>query len=316
VRAAVLAFLLSLPVLAAPSDVVEPPGATARDQAVARACRRGLGSTRGAVVALDPRDGRVLAIVNPVYGLFHAYQPCSVFKLVVGLSALSAGIATPETIYECDGGCWTWPGHGAIDLRRALAVSCNPYFEWLGARLGWEELRRRSHQLGLGAVTGVNLTGETAGTLPARVSPPRVGHVSSHAAGIRTTALQLAVLVGATVNGGQLFEPRLARAEGFEPKLRRQLDASLPFSALLPGYYSAVTEGSAHGAFQPDIAVGAKTGSCSGVGWVASFAPLERPELVLVVFMRRGNGRKASAVAGRIYADLIAEGVLTAPERR
>jgi len=312
-----LALLVPAAAPAAASDVlVAPPGASPRDQAVARACRRGLGETRGAVVAMDPRDGRVLALVNPVYGLFHAYQPCSVFKLVVGLSALRAGVATPETVYECDGGCWTWPGHGAIDLRRALAVSCNPYFEWLGERLGWDELRNGAHELGLGAITGVNLTGEVAGALPARVDQGRVGHVSSHAAGIRATALQLAALVSASVNGGNLFAPRLARPEGFEPQLRRQLGASLPFGALLSGYYSAVTEGSAHGAFQPEIAVGAKTGSCSGVGWIASFAPLERPEIVLVVFLRRGNGRQASAVAGRIYADLIAEGVLRAPAPR
>jgi penicillin-binding protein 2 len=50
--------------------------------------------------------------------------------------------------------------------------------------------------------------------------------------------------------------------------------------------------------------VAGKTGSCSQLGWFASYAPADRPELVIVVFMRRGNGHRASAVAGRIYQDL------------
>jgi cell division protein FtsI/penicillin-binding protein 2 len=65
-----------------------------------------------------------------------------------------------------------------------------------------------------------------------------------------------------------------------------------------------VNEGSAASAFDPDIVVAGKTGSCSQLGWFASYAPADRPELVIVVFMRRGNGHRASAVAGRIYQDL------------
>ena len=44
----------------------------------------------------------------------------------------------PETRFNCTRGCWISPGHGPIDLRRALAVSCNPYFEWIGEQVGFD----------------------------------------------------------------------------------------------------------------------------------------------------------------------------------
>ena len=50
--------------------------------------------------------------------------------------------------------------------------------------------------------------------------------------------------------------------------------------------------------------VAGKTGTCAGVGWFASYAPADRPEIVIVVFVRPGSGHLASAVAGRIYQNL------------
>ena len=56
-----------------------------------------------------------------------------------------------------------------------------------------------------------------------------------------------------------------------------------------------------------------KTGTCAALGWFASYAPADRPELVVVVFLRRGSGHGASAVAGRIFRQLFgASGASTA----
>ncbi len=207
---------------ALPSLII-PAGASARDQDVGDACRRGLGAAAGGVVAMDPRTGRVVALVNPAYALFKAYQPCSVFKIVVAIAGLSEGVITPETTYTCQKGCWAWPGHGPIDLRRALAVSCNPYFERVGEQLGYEKVQRYARLLGLGSPSGINLTGETAGLVPPSVRPALVGHLSSHAEGITTSAVQLAVLLSATINGGIVFQPRVSSAEGFVPLERWRL---------------------------------------------------------------------------------------------
>jgi penicillin-binding protein 2 len=286
-------------------DLIAPPSPSARDLAVAEACRRGLGATAGAVVAMDPWTGRVLAVVNPREGLVRAYTPCSVFKIVVAMAGLSEGIITPETTYNCMKGCWTWPGHGPISLRRALAVSCNTYFEWVGKQLGYERIQRYAQLLGLGAPSGINLTGESGGVLPDFVRPDRVPHMSSHATGIATSAVQLAVLLSATINGGVVYQPQVAGPAGFVAKERWRLPKGTVVEGMADGFLAAVDEGSASLAFDPEIPVAGKTGSCAHLGWFASYAPADRPEIVVVVFLRSGNGHHASAVAGRIYQDLF-----------
>ena len=203
----------------------------------------------------------------------------------------------------CNGGCWIWPGHGPIDLRRALANSCNPYFQRVGERLGYEKVQRYAYLLGLGSLSGINVAGdEAAGRIPYYVGQAGVGKLSSHAEGITTSAVQLAVLLSAMVNGGdRLPAPARARAEGFVPRERWRLPRGTVLRGLADGFLSAVNEGSAADAFDPDIVVAGKTGTCAGVGWFASYAPADGPEMVMVVFLPAATGHHASSVAGRIY---------------
>jgi penicillin-binding protein 2 len=92
--------------------------------------------------------------------------------------------------------------------------------------------------------------------------------------------------------------------DGFAAHERWRLPAGTVLGGLSDGFLSAVNEGSASSAFDPDVIVAGKTGTCSGVGWFASYAPADRPEVVVVVFVRPGSGHVASAVAGRIYQNL------------
>ena len=287
------------------SAVVLPASASAWDLAIGEAARSGLGRAQGAVVAMDPRTGRVHALVNPSLGMQRAFQPCSVFKIVVGIAGLSEGVITPDTTHHCRKGCWMWAGHGAINLERALAVSCNPYFEWVGEQLGYEKVQRYAHLLGLGEPSGINLTGEAAGRVPEFVKPSAVGHLSSHAEGVATSALQLAVLLSATVNGGVVLKPQISGPDGFTATERWRLPEGTRLEGLSNGFAGAVNEGSASAAFDPEIAVAGKTGTCSALGWFASYAPADRPELVVVVFLKHGSGHGASAVAGRIFRQLF-----------
>jgi cell division protein FtsI/penicillin-binding protein 2 len=287
-----------------PPALVLPVTASAQDQAVGEACRRGLGNVRGSVVAMDPYTGRVITVVNPGLAVETAYQPCSVFKVVVAVAGMTEGVINPESVYNCAGGCWLWPGHGPINLRRALAQSCNPYFEWVGEQLGYTRVQRYAQLLGLGAPSGINLGDETAGRLPLFVGPREVGHLSSHAKGIATSAVQLGVLLSATINGGVVHQPQLSGAAGFETRERWRLPPGTVLGGLTEGFLGAVNEGSAATAFDPDVSVAGKTGTCAGVGWFASYAPAERPEIVIVVFVRPGSGHLASTVAGRIYQNL------------
>ena len=289
-----------------PVSIVTPPEASTYDLRVGEATKVALRNRSNvALVAMDPWTGRVLAIGNPQSGLLTAYQPCSVFKLVVAVAGLTERLITPESRFNCTEGCWLASGHGPIDLRRALAVSCNPYFEWVGERLGFDTVRAYAQKLGLGSITGINLPGETAGVVPSTVPSMGIGHMSSHAQGVKTSAMQLAVLMSALVNGGVMHEPQLVPAQDVKIRERSRFSAPTTLALLAPGLFSSVTEGSAQRAFDPGFVATGKTGSCAGVGWFASSLGYPRSELVVVTFVRGGNGAAASAVAGDFYRALL-----------
>jgi len=170
------------------------------------AAEEALGDNPGAVVALDPETGEILASVshpgfdpnafarrlrpeqweklisNPdhplqnrvIQGLF---SPGSIYKLFVGLAGLELGVATLDTSAFCTGSimlyghpfrCWHAGGHGRVRLVDAIQHSCNVYFYLLGQQLGIDALSEFSRRLGLGQPTGIDLSGEVAGLVPSR----------------------------------------------------------------------------------------------------------------------------------------------------
>ena len=163
-----------------------------------------LDGKHGAVVAMDPRNGQILALASsPSYdpnlfitgfdggtwknivsssdyplhnrALTGQYPPGSVFKIVVALAGLQEGVITPGETFFCNGEyslgrgkyrCWKRWGHGKVDLNRALVESCDIYFYQLGMRLGVDRIAHYAHQLGLGQKTGLNLGQEKGGLIP------------------------------------------------------------------------------------------------------------------------------------------------------
>jgi len=85
-----------------PVSILAPPEASPFDLRVVEATRTAIRKRSNvAVVVMDPWTGRVLTIGNPQTGLFTAYQPCSVFKLVVAVAGLTEGVITRDTRYNC-----------------------------------------------------------------------------------------------------------------------------------------------------------------------------------------------------------------------
>ena len=86
------------------------------------------------------------------------------------------------------------------------------------------------------------------------------------------------MLLSATINGGTVFQPQVAPRAGL--RAARALAAARETTVttgLAEGFLGAVNEGSASTAFDPDIMVAGKTGTCAGVGWLASYAPADDP---------------------------------------
>lgn len=163
-------------------------------------------SLAGAVVALDPVDGGVLALYSaPTYDpnefiggvsperwedwiadsgkpLFDRatlglYAPASTWKLAVAAIALELGAVTPdERMPEaCTGSfewggrvwrCWKPDGHGYNDLSEAIANSCDVYFYQLGLRVGLDRLLARAPGAGFTGLTGIDLPSESRGVFP------------------------------------------------------------------------------------------------------------------------------------------------------
>lgn len=158
----------------------------------------------GSAVALDPRNGEVLAMAsspafNPnVYSkrftpevwktilsnpfkieinraIAGLYSPGSVFKIVVGMAAFENGVITPSTTFHCSGSgvffgrrfrCWKREGHGAVTWSRAIKVSCDTFFYNAGARLGIEKIHDYAQKLTFGKKSQIDLEGEKAGIVP------------------------------------------------------------------------------------------------------------------------------------------------------
>ncbi|HKT10970.1 MAG TPA: penicillin-binding protein 2 [Terriglobia bacterium] len=161
-----------------------------------------LGDKPGAVVALDPRTGEVLAMVShptfdpndfthrisvklwrdlttdPLHPLMNkAIQaqlaPGSIFKIITGATGLETGAITPDFTIECHGQVTIyghtfhdWHVHGQVDFHKAIVRSCDDYFYTLGKMLGIQKIDFYADHLGLGHRTGVDLPDEDSGLVP------------------------------------------------------------------------------------------------------------------------------------------------------
>jgi penicillin-binding protein 2 len=289
-------------------DTVDYDDSEVRELAVAA-----LGHERGSVVAVDPSDGRILAIVNQKMAFGDGFEPCSTIKPVIALAGLQEGAITSSTMIKVG-------RRRYMDLTEALAHSNNQYFQEVGSQLGFDTVHRYASMVGLGERVGYDIPGEQPGVLPSK--PPAYGGVarmSSFGEGIRITPFQLAELVSALANGGTFYYlqyPRTAEEiKNFEPKIRTQLDIGRYLPDIRAGMLAAVMYGTARRSYDPDgeQALG-KTGTCNDenvggrLGWFVSYANEDHPKIVLVVLLHGGgritSGPHASEIAGRIYRGL------------
>jgi penicillin-binding protein 2 len=282
------------------------------DPVVRAAALDALGNLNGTVVAIDPDTGRVLAMVNQKLALSEGAQPCSTFKVAVGLAALSEGLITADSPIRV--------GRAKMTLTYALAHSNNAYFEELGRRLGFEKVSYYAQQFGLGELAGYNIEGEHLGTFPSEVLDAKLGGVGkmcSFGESINMTPLQLGAMVAAIANGGNLYylqHPRTSEELAtMQPKLKRHLEIASYIPELTIGMGGAVEYGTARSlrtSFNEEEVLG-KTGTCSKdgtrFGWFASYANTQHGRIVTVVFLR-GNrlvaGPKAAEITGHVYRNL------------
>jgi beta-lactamase class D len=283
------------------------------DPVVRAAALEALGNMNGTAVAIDPSNGRILAMVNQKLALSSGAEPCSTIKLAVALAALDEGLITRDTPVNLG-------GHYTLNLTKALALSVNPYFETLGRSLGFERVKYYANQFGLGELAGWNLPGEQLGVYPDHELPAAlggVGRMCSFGESISMTPLQLGALVSAIANGGTLYylqHPQTPEEiANFEPKVKRLLDIAPLIPEMRDGMEGAVDYGTARSlrASFKEFPVLGKTGTCSNngtrFGWFASYADTPTGRIVTVIFLEGGKptfGPKAAELTGVFYRAL------------
>ncbi len=162
------------------------------------------------------------------------YAPGSTFKMVVMLAALEARVTTPGERVNCPGHfdlgesrfhCWNRNGHGAVDMRTSLKVSCDVYYYEMARRLGIDRIATMSRRLGLGVPLEIELPGTRAGLVPTRAwreaqgKTWALGDTVVHGIGqgfYQLTPLSLATMT-ARLATGRAVQPHLTRGIGGRP---------------------------------------------------------------------------------------------------
>lgn len=342
------------------------------DAELQAASERAFAGRAGSAVVLDPETGEILAMTStPAYDpnefttgidpkLWGAlandpetplmnrviqgqYAPGSTFKIIAAVAALEEGVITPSTTFYCPGylrvynkvrHCNVPGGHGVVNIRRALAMSCNVFFYQVGIRLEIERLSMWAKRLGLGAATGIDLPHEARGLMPSpewklrvQKAPWYPGETVSVAIGqgqVSATPLQMARVVAAIANGGRLVRPHLVRSAGgtevpAEPP-RPVVMAPETVATVKDGLRAVVAEGTGWRARLRRVEVCGKTGTAQVVsrerlerspddrsilphGWFVAFAPVDEPQMALAVVVEHGGG---GGVAAAVARDILA----------
>jgi penicillin-binding protein 2 len=181
----------------------------------------------GAIVALNPQNGKILAMASsPTFSqetfergvspeewqklldnkdhplinraIRGQYPPGSTFKIVMAVAGLEENVITPQTYINCRGSihvgnhefhCWRKRGHGDVNLHQALVQSCDVYFYEVGRRLGVERIAKWCKHFGLGSASGLKLAGE----LPGLVGTPAWKRSRFHASWQEGDTLSLSI---------------------------------------------------------------------------------------------------------------------------
>ncbi|MGZ8779790.1 MAG: penicillin-binding protein 2 [Thermoanaerobaculia bacterium] len=349
----------------------------------------------GSAGVLEPRNGEVLAMVsspafNPnVYSkrftpdvwktitsnpfkielnraIQGLYSPGSVFKIVMAMAGLSEGAIGPDTNFNCGGSgnffgrrfrCWKKEGHGAVDARRALKVSCDIYFYNVGGRLGVDKINEYARQLTFGEISHIDLDGERAGIVPStqwraehpvrgdkRWYPAETISVAIGQGPLIVTPLQVANMTAAVANGGKVFQPHVVRyvdrvqKDGSYRRFRvpsrvlHEVKLSPPaLKSVRDGLWAVVNEqgGTGSNSRVEGLNIAGKTGSVQVIAysgwikasslpfkfrdhaWFVSFAPVDNPQMVAVVFVEHGGagGADAAPLAKLLYESAFRDNV-------
>ena len=264
------------------------------------------------------------------------YEPGSVFKLITASAALDSGACKATDYFTCAGKitvagtrfrCANGHIHGTETFARGLAVSCNPCFIQIGARLGKERFCDYFAAFGLREATGIDLPGEVRRS--EYYTADRMGPVElascSFGQSSKVSYLQMLTAVCAVVNGGELMQPyvvaKITALDGtvvkeVQPTVKRRViseETSATMCRLMEG---VVTGGTGKQAALAGYRIGGKSGtsqkldSANEGARIASFvsvAPIDDPKVAVLVCLDEPHSWTTSggALSGPVCAEVL-----------
>lgn len=331
-----------------------------------QAATKALGKNNGAVIAIDPASGDILALVskpsfdpnlfvqgidakqfsklqtsqeNPLFNraISGQYPPGSVIKPLIALLGIEEGAINKRTqIY--DPGWYKLnndsrlfrdmkrSGHGWTNIDKALYESCDTFFYSLSHKLGIDKIQLFLRKFGLGSVTGVDLIGESAGLIPSRHWKRRVkqqpwypGETLNIGIGqgfMLTTPIQMAYVTATIANRGKRFTPKLLTGAA-KPLPSVTINQQQNWNTVIKAMHKVIvhSRGTAHRElYKMPFSIAGKTGTAQVFGlkqdkkqealqkklqkstlklkdhsWFIAFAPVDNPQIALVVLIEHGH---------------------------
>ena len=264
------------------------------------------------------------------------YEPGSVFKLITASAALDSGACKATDYFTCAGKitvagtrfrCANGHIHGTETFARGLAVSCNPCFIQIGARLGKERFCDYFAAFGLREATGIDLPGEVRRS--EYYTADRMGPVElascSFGQSSKVSYLQMLTAVCAVVNGGELMQPyvvaKITAPDGtvvkeVQPTVKRRVISAETSATMCRLMEGVVTGGTGKQAALAGYRIGGKSGtsqkldSANEGARIASFvsvAPIDDPKVAVLVCLDEPHSWTTSggALSGPVCAEVL-----------
>lgn len=278
------------------------------------------------------------------------YQPGSTMKVVTAAAALDSGELSPDTTLNADSGKQISgvplensgnQDFGEIDMETALTNSVNTYWAQVGEELGTDTMYKYMDRFGFNteppldypsfqlAASGEFANGQLLGPGSDQID---VGRMAIGQDKLNVTPLQMAMVVSAVANGGELMEPRLwskvidtdGREEELDPERQSRVMSEETAEQLTSMMTDVVNEGTGGAAALADDQVAGKTGTAEidiprGINqaWFIGFAPADDPEFAVAATIERTTsqgGEVAAPIAQRVLEVLLADDQADADE--
>lgn len=310
---------------------------------------RALGDNRGAVIVMDPRTGAILAMVskpsyNPntldekwasiandgnspmlnrtVQGL---YPPGSILKVMVADAALTEKVTDLKKTITCEGTLKIPPdyvlsesgfhAHGKVNLKEALAVSCNVTFGSLALELGTKRMGKTFERYGFGQSVGKELE-EVKSHLPDfnSLGNGDLAQVGIGQGSLLVTPLRMAMLASVFANKGIIMKPYIVNkivdrdgsvVTGVRPEEWLTITSPQLADEIKHMMVEVVNNGTGSGAYLSSAQVAGKTGTAENPhgdshAWFIGFAPADNPQVVVAVIVENaGSGGSVAAPIAR-----------------